>query len=835
MIQKPSPAEGPVGSGSNDTGWARPNRTGNGKAKVPVACDSLRNSYSALPEFQKTLSEQICTTNPNGILQHPILELFDSTDRLGGRPISGKEMEDAQAWLALGLVEEMKVMGPYFTWSNNQDDGHRIYSKLDRIFCNEAWVDMFPLASAFSQWEVVSDHSTLLIKQVEVRNLGIQPFRYFNMWASHHRFREIVLDSWTKPICSRGDFLSSNDSLVLAEREAYLDYRRHEKVYESFIRQKSKITWLRFGDDNTTFFHASLKKRKLSNRIVSYISAYGSVVDDYEQVIHHFLHHFQSYLGCSGRANGHIDMQSISYGPVLDMASQLDLIKPFTTHDVKMALSSIHPVKSPGPDGYGAGFFKVDQPSTAADFRPIACCTTIYKCISKMLCSRLAAILPSLINSNQGAFIKHRTLAYNVLIFQDLIKGYNRKNSSPRCAMKIDLSKAYDSIDWDFLENLLKALCFPSKFIRWIMICLRGTSYSLLLNGRIQGQFQGGKGLRQGDPISPLLFVIVMDYLTRMLIKASKDKGFRFHPMCKSLNLVNLCFANDLLNFCKANPQSVQILHSTLTEFSLTSGLSINHSKSRIYLGGLSVDVKEDVLSCRTQLIQSILMGIRNYWMNIFLLPQHMVRNIDRLCRNFLWGVKGTHNKFHLASWEFVCRPKAYGGLEFREGPAWNKTMIAKFFWAISFKQDQLWVKWVNTIYLKGVPIRDYKLKQDDSWYWRKLIKLSHLVSGTDLDAAIVHGQLRLGKLYTHFISGVKIEYGRTVWCKFSVPKHRFVLWQAVNNHLLTRDLLHSSHVNITSLSCPVCYQLNEFHSHLSLSAFSLRSSDRPLLSGWEM
>ncbi|XP_062103874.1 uncharacterized protein LOC133814991 [Humulus lupulus] len=515
----------------------------------------------------------------------------------------------------------------------------------------------------------------------------------------------------------------------------------------------------------------------MSNRIVSYILTDGSVVDDYEQVTHHFLHHFQSFLGCSGRANGHIDMQSIFCGPVLDMASQLDLIKPFTFHDVKMALSSIHPVKSPGPDGYGASFFKVmwkeigrdvslavleffetsfipqslnyiilvlipkvDQPSNAADFRPIACCTTIYKCISKMLCSRLASILPSLINPNQGAFIKHRTLASNVLIFQYLIKGYNRKNSSPRCAMKIDPSKAYDLIDWDFLENLLKALCFPSRFIRWIMICLRGTSYSLLLNGRIQGQFKGGKGLRQGDPISPLLFVIVMDYLTRMLIKASNDKG-----------------------------------------------LSINHSKSRNYFGGQSDATKEFVLSCTN--LQEGSFPLK--YLGVPLSPTKCKAFdfeviLKKIRLNFLWGVKGTRIKFHMASWEFVCRPKAYGGLGFRERPAWNKTMIAKFLWAISFKQDQLWVKWVNTIYLKGVPTRDYTLKQDDSGYWRKLIKLSHFVSRLDLEVAVVH-----------------------------VPKHNFVQWQAVNNHLLTRDLLHSSHVNITSLSCPVCYQMNESDLHL--------------------
>ncbi|XP_062103465.1 uncharacterized protein LOC133814533 [Humulus lupulus] len=239
-----------------------------------------------------------------------------------------------------------------------------------------------------------------------------------------------------------------------------------------------------------------------------------------------------------------------------------------------------------------------------------------------------------------------------------------------------------------------------------------------------------------------------MDYLTRLLIKASNDKGFRFHPMCKSLNLVNLCFADDLLIFSKANHQSVQILHSAFAEFTLTSGLSINHSKSRIYFGGLSDVAKESVLS------------YINLHEGPFPLKYHGVPLRPTKCKasefevilkkirlNFLWGVKGTRRKFHLASWEFVCPPKAYGGLGFIEGPAWNKTMIAKFLWAISFKQDQLWVKWVNTIYLKGVPIRDYTLKQDDSWYWRKLIKLSHFVSGPDLAVAIVHGQLRLGEI----------------------------------------------------------------------------------------
>ncbi|XP_062080302.1 uncharacterized protein LOC133785056 [Humulus lupulus] len=205
-----------------------------------------------------------------------------------------------------------------------------------------------------------------------------------------------------------------------------------------------------------------------------------------------------------------------------------------------------------------------------------------------MLCHRVTGILPKLVNQNQGAFIKDRSLAQNVLILQDLLKGYKRKYSSPRCLFKIDLSKAYDSIDWDFLEDLLKVLKFPDRFIRWIMICMRGASYCLMLNGRLHGNFQGGKGLRQGDPISLLLFVIVMEYLTRSLFQAAKGKGFKFHPLCKSLNLISLCFADDLLIVCKANTSSIQIIQHTLEEFSAASGLLINKSKSRAYFGGVS-------------------------------------------------------------------------------------------------------------------------------------------------------------------------------------------------------------------------------------------------------
>ncbi|XP_062100619.1 uncharacterized protein LOC133806546 [Humulus lupulus] len=481
--------------------------------------------------------------------------VFNPHDRMDACPITVKEMEDARNWLDLGLVEEMKTMGPFFTWSNNQEGEDRIFSKLDRVFVNESWLDTHPSASARTQWEIGSDHSMILIKQLSAIRVGVKPFRFYNMWAGHPQFREVVLTSWNRPLKFPGrglDHISwklnrlkhilkrfnwkimgdvscnyeRSKLLSIEDWESYLEFKRQEKVYASFMYQKSKIDWLRFGDSNSSFFHASIKKRKLANKIVSFVSNDGKIVDDYDRVTDHFLVHFKKFLGSASKASGEIDDQAIWFGAILSREDQLGLLKPFTVKEVKIAMFSINSLKSLGPDGFGAGFFKalwkdigweiagaildffeldiiphslnstllsliskVEHPVNASEFRPIACCNTIYKCISKMLCNRLNKVLPALINRNQGAFIKNRLLAHNVLILQDLLKGYNRRNISPRCLMKIDISKAYDSIDWKFLENLLNALCFPKRFIRWIMVCLRGSSYALVLNGSIQGRF----------------------------------------------------------------------------------------------------------------------------------------------------------------------------------------------------------------------------------------------------------------------------------------------------------------------------------------------------------
>ena len=127
---------------------------------------------------------------------------------------------------------------------------------------------------------------------------------------------------------------------------------------------------------------------------------------------------------------------------------------------------------------------KVSNPTYGNEFRPISCCTVIYKCIDKFLCTKLKEVLPHLIHQYQGVFVKERELLFNILICQDIARGYTRKGISLRCLMKIDLHKAFDSIHWHFLKELLYHLKFPTQFISQIIACITSVSYRVHVNGQ---------------------------------------------------------------------------------------------------------------------------------------------------------------------------------------------------------------------------------------------------------------------------------------------------------------------------------------------------------------
>lgn len=213
-----------------------------------------------------------------------------------------------------------------------------------------------------------------------------------------------------------------------------------------------------------------------------------------------------------------------------------------------------------------------------------------------MLTNRLHSVMNYLVDPGQAAFVPGRMLIDNVLLSHELVKVYGRKGISPRCMFKIDMQKAYDSLEWHFLEEVLAGMQVPQRFIEWIMSYVRTVSYSILINGCPSAPSKAKRGVRQGDPLSPYLFVLAMDYLTRLLKTFRRNPDFKYHPRCHRQHIIQLSFVDDLLLFSKGDASSNTLLYECFQQFSQVFGLTANQAKSCVYFGGVSAEMQQVIL-----------------------------------------------------------------------------------------------------------------------------------------------------------------------------------------------------------------------------------------------
>ncbi|KAL0405315.1 UNVERIFIED_CONTAM: LINE-1 retrotransposable element O protein [Sesamum latifolium] len=279
-------------------------------------------------------------------------------------------------------------------------------------------------------------------------------------------------------------------------------------------------------------------------------------------------------------------------------------------------------------------------------------------------------VLDKIISPSQNAFVPERSIADNILLAQELFTGYNQKHLPRRCALKVDLRKAYDTVEWDFLIAVMHLFGFPQLFIHWIKECATTPTFSVCLNGAAHGFFAGARGLRQGDPMSPYLFVLVIEVL-RMLLQQliDQDRDFIFHWNASQM-------------ICSFVQQSISLFKRGLEMFAALSGLHVSPTKSHLilsksaqynrdgllgvlgfqeghlpvrYLGlhliasRLSLSDCKPLLSkidsrirdwggqqlsfaARIQLIKSVIISLNIYWAMAFILPKGVIREIENGC-----------------------------------------------------------------------------------------------------------------------------------------------------------------------------------------------------------
>ena len=209
----------------------------------------------------------------------------------------------------------------------------------------------------------------------------------------------------------------------------------------------------------------------------------------------------------------------------------------------------------------------------------------MYKLLSKVLANRLRRVMDNLISESQNSFVDGRQILDSVLIANKCLDS-RLKCRTPGVVCKLDIEKAYDHVNWDILFYLLERMRFGDRWRGWIKICVSTVCFSVLVNGSPAGFFGSSRGLRQGNPLSPLLFLLIMEVLSCIMKKTEKGgfiQGFHVGPIYSTgICVSHLLFLDDTILFCDASREQILSIRLVLTCFQAFTGLNVNVGKSEI-------------------------------------------------------------------------------------------------------------------------------------------------------------------------------------------------------------------------------------------------------------
>jgi len=641
------------------------------------------------------------------------------------------------------------------------------------------------LAALSTAWEentLVGSHMFSLRQHLKVAKLccrTLNRLRFSNIQQrtaqSLTRLEDIQVELLTSP----------SDTLFRREHVARKQWIFFAAALESFFRQKSRIRWLHEGDANTRFFHRAVIAHQATNLIKFLRGDDGFRVENVDQIKGMLIAYYSHLLGIPSenvtpfsveKIKGLLPFRCDSF-----LASQLTTIP--SEEEITQVLFSMPRNKAPGPDGFPVEFFieawaivkssvvaaireffisgnlprgfnataitlipKVTGADRLTQFRPVACCTTIYKVITRIISRRLKLFIDQAVQANQVGFIKGRLLCENVLLASELVDNFEADGETTRGCLQVDISKAYDNVNWEFLINILKALDLPLVFIHWIWVCISSASYSIAFNGELIGFFQGKKGIRQGDPMSSHLFVLVMDVLSKSLDLGALNGLFNLHPNCLAPIITHLSFADDVLVFSDGAASSIAGILTILDDFRQGSGLGINREKTELLLDGgnfarnrsladnlgithgslpvryLGVPLMSQKMrrqdyqplvdrinsrftswtarhlsfAGRLQLLKSVIYSTINFWASVFIFPNQCLQKLEQMCNAFLWSGAPNSARGAKISWNIVCSPKEAGGLGLKRLSSWNRILALKLIWLLFTSAGSLWVSWVR-------------------------------------------------------------------------------------------------------------------------------------------
>jgi hypothetical protein len=362
-------------------------------------------------------------------------------------------------------------------------------------------------------------------RRVPSEDLGDINFALKDVMSNLYKWKSVHFKSLHKEIERRRlllEDLNLRTDVNCEAEKSRLAKEMDELLYREEISwlQRSRVAWLREGDRNTKYFHRQASRRHKKNRIRKLKRSDGTTTIDTVEMEAMARDYFRDLFTCDDNLSPHIITDIIQQR--IDDHMNANLCAPFTEKEISDALFQIGPLKAPGPDGFPARFLqrnwglfrdevvravqvffstglmpvkvndtaivmipKKNDPEELKDYRPIGLCNVVYKVVSKCLVNRLRPFLHDIISPTQSAFVPGRLITDNALVAFECIHAIQSGSSARAkfCAYKLDLAKAYDRVDWGFLEGVLAKMGFHSQWIQWVMACVTTVRYSIRFNG----------------------------------------------------------------------------------------------------------------------------------------------------------------------------------------------------------------------------------------------------------------------------------------------------------------------------------------------------------------
>ncbi|XP_075662942.1 uncharacterized protein LOC142632422 [Castanea sativa] len=731
-------------------------------------------------------------------------------------------MEDFGAALEACHLMDLGFHGYKFTWNNKRTGAANARERLDRVVANKEWTDMFSASTVSHKFSHASDHLPILLQTGRDNRFHgriARGFKFEEVWLLDEDCEKVVEDAWDRMGCGGLSMASVNAKIKQCgdDLHAWGSSRTNPQVAE-IKRLKKMLERLNESDQNVeTRFDFVAASKQLDDLLLkqeifwaqcSRLSWLKSGDKNTK-----FFHSKASQRRRRNFIQGIKNSEGVWVDEIEDVA--------------EVAVHYFENIFSSGV------------------------CDRMDECLNAVnhkMSSDMLHILSSEFSADE----------VKLALFQmgpTKAPGPDGKRvKKGALALKLDISKAYDRVEWSFLKGMMIKLGFPQGWVDRIMSCVTTSSFSVRINGKAYGNFRPTRGIRQGDPLSPYLFLICAEAFTSLL--AREEENGRLHGVSISQNaptISHLLFANDSLLFCQTKQEEVHVISEVLELYVVASGQCINLEKSSVFfssnttevqrvlitdaLGVKEVDKFESYLGLPTLigkskyqafsflkervwkkiqgwkgkllskagkevLIKAVAQSIPTYTMGVFQLPEKLCHELNMMCARFWWGQCGDDKKIHWKSWDSLVQPKKEGGSSIRAlSDKWipnhptNKILVPPNEIDESWHVSEL-IDWANFQWNRGFI---------DAVYNRYSVKSSYHTARILMKEASQKGE------GSNMMSSSKVW--TRIWQLHIPNKIKVFAWQLFHNILPTYDRLRQRRI-LENNMCPICNRFPETTIH---------------------